>query len=657
MSITLPSRPLARPLAAAVVAMITGLAVPAGPVTAAPPGHPLDPLTREEVAAAAGALRRDERFPAGGRFALLALREPPKTEVLAWSAGPFRREASAVIYDRAGRRTFEAAVDVPGRRVLSWREVPGVQPVVLEDEGDLLDGIVRADERWQAAVRARGLEPDDVHIDYWAVGVPPSSAPPGHRLLRALCYLKGDDVNFYARPLEGIEAVVDMTDERVLEMADHAAGVPPAMTGDELDEAAIRDRYGLRTAPRPLLLTQPAGPSFELAGQEVRWQKWRFRWSLHPREGLVLHRIGYEDGGRVRPILYRASLSEMVVPYGDPRPGWRWRAAFDVGEYGIGKSANPLRLGVEVPENAVLLDAVLADDDGRPRPREGVVALYERDGGLLWKHAEPAQGYDHARRGRELVIVAISTIGNYDYGVSWIFKQDGSLEVEAGLTGIMLPQGVPPGAEPRWGHLVAPGVAAPHHQHILSFRLDFDVEGTANRVLEMDTAADPPGPDNPLGNAFSMRETTLASELAARRSMAMDRARAWRVAGPRTAGAHEPGYILAPGPNALPFVAASNPARQRGGFMDHHLWVTRFEPSELYAAGDYPNQSTRGEGLPRWVERDAPLVGQDVVVWYTLNVTHIPRPEEWPVMSTGRFGFKLLPAGFFERNPALDVPR
>ena len=85
------------------------------------------------------------------------------------------------------------------------------------------------------------------------------------------------------------------------------------------------------TAPKPLRITQPEGPTFQISGQEVRWQGWRLRVSVHPREGLVLHTVGYEDSAqkppRVRPILYRASLSEMFVPYGDPDPNWRWRAA------------------------------------------------------------------------------------------------------------------------------------------------------------------------------------------------------------------------------------------------------------------------------------------------------------------------------------------
>ena len=71
-------------------------------------------------------------------------------------------------------------------------------------------------------------------------------------------------------------------------------------------------------------------------GNHVHWQKWSLRVSMDSVEGLVLHDIGYEDEGRVRPILFRASVSEMVVPYGDPGPMHGWKNAFDAGRVGPG---------------------------------------------------------------------------------------------------------------------------------------------------------------------------------------------------------------------------------------------------------------------------------------------------------------------------------
>ena len=112
-----------------------------------------------------------------------------------------------------------------------------------------------------------------------------------------------------------------------------------------------------------------------------------------------------------------------------------------------------------------------------------------------------------------------------------------------------------------------------------------------------------------------------------------------------------------PGENSPPFSSPQYLSRKRAAFVSHHFWATRYAPEEMSAAGTYPNQSLGGEGLSRWVRDNQPLVNEDVVLWYTLGVTHTPRPEEWPVMPAAHAGFRLLPVSFFSRNPALDLPQ
>jgi len=651
-----------------VLSLLLALLGGASPAAAQPASHPLDPLNGDEIRAATRALQASKSFPEGGRFALVALNDPPKQEILKYRGGSsFPRQVFAVVYDRERNKTFEALVsvkDLKKAKVDSWKEIPGVQPMVLEEDGDLLDEILRGNERWIAAVEARGLKPDDVQIDYWAVGTVPEQYR-GRRLLRGLTYFQGDAANFYGQPIEGLDALVDLNSGEVLELTETPKPPPLPGPGQDFDEESVRRSLGkLREAPKPLSITQPQGPSFELRGNEIHWQKWRFRYLMHPREGLVLYQVTYEDpAGQQQPVLYRASFSEMAVPYGDPAGNWNWRCAFDVGEYGVGKGAGTIEAGIDAPENAMLFDAVLANELGRPVVSKEVIGIYERDGGLLWKHREMGgdQWNNESRRGRELVVFTIATVGNYDYSINWIFRQDGAIHVESGLTGIMLPKGVmqETHSHDENGHLVARRVVAPHHQHILNFRLDFDVYGTGNSVAEMNTRSMPAGPGNPSGTAMVMEEKVLPRERDAQRDLSLADARAWHVLNPtqKNALGHERGYILVPGVNSVPYALEGSLARKRAGFMDHHLWVTRHRPGELYAGGDYPNQSEGGDGLPRYAAKNEPIENTDVVLWYTLNVTHIPRPEEWPVMPTTYVGFRLIPAGFFEANPALDVPR
>ena len=629
---------------------------------AARASHPLDALSADEITVAADTLRAYEAFPQDALFSTITLHEPPKQEVLDFKPGvAFRRDAFAVVMDRPNNRVFEAIVDLKRKLVASWKEVPGVQPLVFVVENDeLVPKIVKADARWQEAMRKRGITDfDKVQVDTWAAGR--LAGQPAGRLLRAVSYYKEGANNFYGRPIEGVVALVNMNTGKVVELLESGA-VPLPPPSQDLDEQSIGKQ---RVAPRPLTITQPQGSSIELNGNEVRWQNWRFRFGMHPREGLVLHTVSYEDQGRARSILYRGSVSEMVVPYGDTDLNWRWRSAFDVGEYGIGRLASPLEPGLDAPAYATLIDAVLSDDFGKPILLKRVIGLYERDGGILWKHFDGIGAQNQTRRARELVLFFVATVGNYDYAISWIFHQDGALEVDCALTGIMQAKGVPwrteddSGQHVHSGHLVAENLVAPHHQHFFSFRLDLDIDGVSNTVTELNTRAAAPGPDNPYLNGMLVEETILRSEGGALRRVNAESARAWRVMNPalKNALGQHPSYILIPGANAMPYIAPESQVRQRARFVDHHLWVTRYKPSERYAAGDYPNQSAGGGGLARWVVRNEPIENEDVVLWYTMGITHIPRPEEWPVMPVAHLGFKLVPGGFFTRNPALDVPR
>ncbi|HEY9230628.1 MAG TPA: primary-amine oxidase [Blastocatellia bacterium] len=630
------------------------------------PTHPLDPLNREEIAATVEVLKAGGKATDASRYATIMLREPPKAEVLAFKPGSaFRREAFAIVYERATNKTFEAIVDLNKKSLASWKEVTGVQPEFLIEDFLLVQQIVQNDPQWQAAMRKRGITNfKNVQIDAWASGYFGTADEQGARTARAVSYLNEGTRNAYARPIEGVIAYVNLNTKRVYKLIDTGVVPIPKQAG-ELDMKSVG---APREAVKPLQIVQPQGASFEVQGNEVRWQKWRFRFSMTPREGLVLHTVGYEDEGRLRSILYRASLAEMVVPYGDPQAGWFFRNAFDEGEYGIGRLALALEPQTDTPDNAATFDAVFAGENGGVAPVKRAVAIYERDGGVLWKHADYSSFpfiHNESRRARDLVLSWFANVGNYEYGFNWIFHQDGVLEMEVMLTGIMAARGIDETENhaahdgDSHGHKVAPGVEAVHHQHFFNFRLDMDVDGANNRLVEMNTQASPAGPQNPYGNSFAMIETPLRTEREAQRQMSMATSRKWKVINPTVKNSlGEPtGYILFPGENAVPYAAPTSSVRKRAGFINAHLWATPYNPDERFAGGDYINQSAGGEGLPKWTAANRPLDGQDVVLWYTMGITHIPRPEEWPVMTCHRAGFKLLPAGFFTRNPALDVPK
>jgi primary-amine oxidase len=616
-------------------------------ITACAAPHPLAPLTADEIREAVRIFRASGHAPATARFHFLALHEPPKADVLRRAAVP--RQAFAVIYDPAANRTGEAVADLAAGRLASWKEIPGAQPPIAESEAGLADRIVRADPRWDEAMRARNVNPDQVLTVSWPAGYFGLPGEDGQRVVRVTPHYGAAGSNYHAHPVEGVAVFVDLTARRVLEFVDVDRNAPVTRHNEDFDAGSVGP---LRPAAAPIQVATPQGPGYKIEDGEVRWEKWRFRFALHPREGLVLHTVNYEDAGRARPVLYRASLSEMAVPYGDPGRAWFFRNTFDAGELGLGILASSLRPGADCPQNCAVFPATVATDSGDPREIPAAIGLFERETSIAWKHG------NETRRARDLVLFYSSTAGNYEYSFQYIFHQDGALEVKTLLTGIMSVKSVANGAHDPYSHLVGPNTAAVHHQHFFNFRLDLDVDGQANRLVEMNSAPVRPGARNPFGGAFTMHETTLGKESQAQRRMNLGSSRRWIVVNPgaKNALGHPTGYALLPGENSLPFALPDSWIRRRAAFVNAHIWATPYSDDERYAAGDYPYQSKGGEGLPKWTAADRPIDNRDLVLWYTMGITHNPRPEDWPVMPVHEAGFKLVPWGFFARNPALDLP-
>jgi primary-amine oxidase len=349
----------------------------------------------------------------------------------------------------------------------------------------------------------------------------------------------------------------------------------------------------------------------------------------------------------------------MVVPYGETAPGHRWKNAFDSGELGLGRFpfVNSLELGCDCLGEIRYLDAVIANDQGDPITINNAICIHEEDYGILWKHFDSHTFTTEVRRSRRLVVSSIHTVGNYEYGFYWYFYLDGTLQLEVKLTGILQTMGVAPGETPAHSSLVAPQLGAPHHQHLFCFRLDFDIDGVENSVYETEVEGAPPGPDNPYGNALVATARLLERESEAQRLVDPARGRQWRVVNPNRLNAvgQPVGFRLMPG-NAPILLADSGAAvSKRATFATRNLWVTPFAAEEARAAG-YPNLSPGGAGLPAFTAGDRPIENTDVVVWYSFGLNHIPRPEDWPVMPVEYVGFTLQPFGFFDQNPALDVP-
>jgi primary-amine oxidase len=621
--------------------------------------HPLDPLTAGEIRRAAAAVREHTDFGAGWRFASIELAEPGKQE-LAESPDAIARSARLVCWNTATGRTYRATVNLTEQSLTSWEYLAGRQPNITLDEWHECDEMLRRHPAVIEALASRGVtDLSLVLTDVWAYGA--ALVPERHRGLRlgwSDVWLRGSPGgNPYAHHITGLHPIVDLNRMSLVELEDsrdaEGGAGPPTVSGEYLP-----DLIGIPLREvSPLQVTQPAGVSFTLDGYLLRWQNWQLRVGFNHREGLVLHTVGYTDGGRLRPIAHRLSFAEMIVPYRDATRDHYRRTAFDIGEWGLGFMTTSLDRGCDCLGEIRYLDVVVHDSRGEPRTIANAICIHEEADGVLWKHVDEVTG-PAVRRSRRLVISFHVTVANYEYLIYWRFYQDGNIECEVRATGIMVTSGFPPGGQPATGAVVDHRTYAPYHQHFIVARLDLDVDGQQNTVLACDSRPLPMGDLNPHGLALVTDETPLRTEAGGKQDYDWFTQRSWKVASTRTRNAlgAAPGYKLVPGTSFPPMIDDASPVVRRAEVIRHTLWVTPYDPAERWPCGEFPNLSRSDDGLPAWTAGDRPIEDRDVVLWYVFGLHHITRPEDWPVMPTDRASFWLKPSGFFDRNPALDVP-
>ncbi len=630
-------------------------------VADAPPRHPLEPLSAAEIRDAARIVREQRGLGERWRFASIELREPSK-RALGEAGEPggtsdLPREATVVCFDRDRDDAVKAIVSLSEGRLVSWEPRPGEHPPVSNDEYDECNSALKRDPRVVEALAKRGLtDLDLVLIDVWAFGA--ELVPKPYRGRRVgwcdVWHRVGPESNPYANPIPRLHPIVDLATMELLELGDDDDGQPaPEVMGEYAP--ALVPGMRLREDLRQLQITQPGGPSFTLDGHLLRWQRWSMGLGFNYREGLVIHTLGYEDGGRVRPVAHRLSFAEMVIPYRDPTSEHFRRTAFDIGEWGLGFMTTSLERACDCLGEIAYLDVSLHDSRGEPYTVKNAVCIHEEDAGVLWKHVDERTGAE-IRRMRRLVVSFHATVANYEYLIYWRFYQDGNIECEVRATGIMITTPFADGPPP-FGALVEHRTYAPYHQHFIVARLDLDIDGEDNTVYAVDSEPLPLGPDNPDGLALVQRTTPLRSEREGRQKFDWHAQRSWHVVneGVRNGLGTPVAYKLVPGGAIPALLDPSSFVVRRARAIENTLWVTPYHEDERWPCGEFPNLSTEDTGLARWTAADRSIENTDVVLWYVFGIHHLTRPEEWPVMPVDTVSFWLKPVGFFDRNPALDV--
>ncbi|MGI9323584.1 MAG: hypothetical protein ACR2PZ_00080, partial [Pseudomonadales bacterium] len=444
--------------------------------------HPLDPLSAAEITSAV-AVFRDQHSAAGAFFSSVGLVEPPKERVKAGASVP--RVARLLGVDQTPDGGFAADINLDtGEASISRLPGNAQAPYGFADLGIAVQ-LTKQNEEWLHAVAQRGVataseeDLELIQIDPWpAGGFAHSAIPEGHRAVRCIAFVRADETdNGYAKPIHGLIAHVDITAQQVVAIEDN--GVVPLPTASGRFDAASQP--SVRHDLKALSITQPDGPSFSVDGYRVKWQGYEFRVGIHPVNGLVLHQLSLRE----RPILYRAALSEMVVPYGDSDPMHRWKHVLDASEYNMGQLINSLKLGCDCLGEIHYFDIDQITHEGTLKKVENAICMHEEDYGIQWKHYDSASKTSEVRRSRRLVISSIFTIGNYDYGFYWYLYLDGTIQMEIKLTGIVGVSAITDGqVNAAQSPMISAELSSPVHQHVFCFRLDWELDGGKNSLHE-----------------------------------------------------------------------------------------------------------------------------------------------------------------------------
>ncbi|KAK3125441.1 hypothetical protein QOZ80_7BG0604960 [Eleusine coracana subsp. coracana] len=680
---------MARTPFAAMLPLFLLLAALCATASAASHPHPLDPLSPAEITAVRSAVLASPLIPARPlTFHYVGLDEPDKPDVLAHAAA--RHSATrrrtvvepnnalprrAFVIARAGRASHELRVDVTDASspsVLSHAVHAaghGFPTLTLEEQFDAV-ALPPKHASFVDSVRRRGVAMDDVLCAVFPVGWFGGAGT--KRVAKMLCFVAGGTANFYARPIEGVTMVVDLDEMAIVEYRDRVRDpVPKAEGTDYRARKAGAPLAG--PEPPPGVVVQPEGSGVHIDGNVVRWANWEFHVGFDMRAGTVISLASVldPDSGARRRVLYRGFVSEVFVPYMDPVEEWYYRTFLDAGEYGLGLWAFPLQPGADCPSNAAYLDGYYAGQDGKPVHNENMICVFERYAGdVAWRHTEagfPGQLITEVRPDVTLVVRMVVSAGNYDYILDWEFKTSGSIRFVVSLTGLLEVKGAPYTHADQikadaHGTLVAENTLAIYHDHYVTYHLDLDVDGTTNSFVKNFITAkrnsgNPTtgGAPTPRRSYWTVRREVAETEADGRVDIDSKPADLLFVnPGKKTRMGNEAGYRLVPsGATAASVLAADDFPQRRASYSRTQVWVTPYNRSEKWAPGVYADQSAGEDGLAVWSARNRRIRNEDIVLWYTLGLHHIPYQEDFPVMPTLSGAFELRPSNFFERNPIL----
>ena len=582
--------------------------------------------SRADIKLAATLIKSDSRCPKSFVFMSASPKDQPK-QPSSTSLAPTHPQLLIVIRDLATRNVHEVTVEPAIQRIVEWQRLDDRQPPLNAADIDTADRVVRSHPGWIASLERRKIDPKNVVLDVWPSSIPYSGFR--FRSVRVLSYIKGTDrESSYRRPIDGLVVTVNLDARRVFEFYDKEVAPLP---GDMLPTT-----YSTQTrtpTPGSGILGETKAPSkapikVDTKNGEVAWREWRFIPVVHMREGLVLHGVRRTQGKTTLNVAHRLSMAEMAVVYGDSSQYWSWRTPLLMAEMGLGARAVDQLKERLVPSNARTIGVASITPDGKDVFSSGAIALFEHLDGSL-------------------VVRSSFHVGHMTIQQSYYLHIDGELEMDVSVGGTPLARSSDEVLDVAYGAYVAKNMVVPISQVYCNFRMDLDIDGVQNVVSEVDLMSGLAG-DDTYGNLVMADDYPLYREKEAVRDADPAVQRTWKV----SSLGQQMSYRIILDDASKPILSASHPMRTKAGFLDHHVWVTRHDDSELYSVGRYASQSMGETTLASYVSDNESIRMKDIVVWCTQGTTIVPSASDWPHARMRSMHVRLIPDTPY--NPTIE---
>lgn len=624
--------------------------------------HPLDALTPDEIKQATDLLRKEKLVTDNALFSAVTLVEPDKKTVHAWKKGQ-KIPRAALIIIRDQQKTKEAHVDVTAGKLISLTDRPGKHPMIMDRNWLRARDAFMKDKRLVEALKKRGYTDlaKDVFCTPNSAGVLSTDNFGERHIVRVPCFTSRDRLHAnFPRAIEGITGIVDAETGEVLSILDFkTVAMPPPPPGygeDTPKQDKPLKHVDIRAAEK--------GNVKVTENFNIAWHRWSLRARADKRAGLILSLVKFDDGKAVRDIAYQMNVSELFVPYMEPDANWAYRTFLDAGEFGLGYLMSSLSPGVDCPATAIFEDLLFPNDVGGAFMRPKALCIFERPtGDPAWRHYSAGRKQIYGVAQTELVVRHIPTLGNYDYVVDYVFSPQGNIKLRVGSTGfdagkstaakdMEAPEAV---ADAIYGNMIAPYTIAPFHDHYFNFRLDLDVDGENNTLVQDLFVATGAPADSGRKTLWKVDTKRYLKEGPIARSHDSEKTGPLRVTNPdkKNALKQTVSYWLNAHHDAQSIMDDADASQARAAFSQHQFWVTKNKQGENWAAGTYPNLQKKDDGLPVYTSDAEAIAGEDIVIWYTMGFRHITKPEDFPILPTFWHEMTIRPAFFFDRDPSM----